>query len=84
MWFVMLDGFWTVVLALLLLSLSMMVIFFCSLRGCFILGALDTVCISRVKGYADEGLVHDCRVREQDTVGNDAADEAADFGRRRV
>ena len=34
---------------------------------------LDTVRISKVKGHADE-----------DMVGNDAADEAADFGRRRV
>ena len=40
---------------------------------------LDTVCISKVKGHADEG-----RVREQDRVGNNAADEAVDFGRRRV
>ena len=39
---------------------------------------------SKVKGHADEGMVLDCRVREVDRLGNDVADEAADFGRRRV
>ena len=29
-------------------------------------------------------MVLDCRIRELDSLGNDAADEAADFGRRRV
>ena len=45
---------------------------------------LDTVRISKVKGHADEGMVLDGRVREVDRLGDDAADEAADFGRRRV
>ena len=45
---------------------------------------LDTVRITKVKGHADEGMVLDGRVREVDRFGNDAADEAADFGRRRV
>ena len=45
---------------------------------------LDTVRITKVKGHADEGMVLDGQVREVDTIGNDAADEAADFGRRRV
>ena len=45
---------------------------------------LDTVRITKVKGHADEGLVLDGRVREQDRVGNNAADEAADFVRWRV
>ena len=44
----------------------------------------DTVRISKVKGHADEGMVLDGRVREVDRLGNDAADEAADYGRRRV
>ena len=44
----------------------------------------DTVRITKVKGHADEGMVRDGRVRQLDKVGNDAADEAADFGRRRV
>ena len=48
------------------------------------LRGLDTVRISEVKGHADEGMVLDGRVREVDRLGNDAADEAADFGRRRV
>ena len=48
------------------------------------LRGLDTVRISKVKGHADEGMVLDGRVRELDRLGNDAADEAADFGRRRV
>ena len=36
------------------------------------------------KGHADEGMVLDGRVRGIDKLGNDAADEAANFGRRRV
>ena len=44
----------------------------------------DTVRIAKVKGHADEGMVSDGRVRELDRLGNNAADEAADFGRRRV
>ena len=42
----------------------------------------DTVRITEVKSHADEGVVLDGRV--QDRVGNNAADEAADFDRRRV
>ena len=45
---------------------------------------LDTVRVTKVEGRPDEGMVLDCRVREVDRIGNDAADEAADFGRRRV
>ena len=48
------------------------------------LRGLDTVRISKVEGHADEGMVLDGRVREVDRLDNDAADEAADFGRRRV
>ena len=48
------------------------------------LRGLDTVRVTKVKGHADEGMVLDGRVREIDRLGNDAADEAADFGRRRV
>ena len=48
------------------------------------LGGLDTVRITKVKGHADEGMVLDGRVLEVDRLGNDAADEAADFGPRRV
>ena len=48
------------------------------------LRGLDTVRITKVKGHADEGMVLDGRDREVDRLGNDAADEAADFGRRRV
>ena len=44
----------------------------------------DTVRITRVKGHADEGMVLDGRVRELDNLGDSAADEAPDFGRRRV
>ena len=42
-----------------------------------------TTATSKVKGHADEGLVRGGRVREADKIGNDLADEAADFGRRR-
>ena len=48
------------------------------------LRGLDTVCISKVKGHADDGMVLHGQVRREDKLGNDAADEAADFGRRRV
>ena len=44
----------------------------------------DTVLISKVKGHAGEGMVKDGGARELDRIGNDAADVAADFGRRRV
>ena len=50
----------------------------------FHLRGLDTVRISKVKGHADDVMVLDGRVRDDDRLGNDAADEAADFGRRRV
>ena len=43
---------------------------------------MNTVRITKVKGHADE--VWFLTVREIDRLGNDAADEAADFGRRRV
>ena len=42
----------------------------------------DTVRVTKVKGHADESMVSDGRVRELDRLGNNAADEAADFGRR--
>ena len=45
---------------------------------------LDTVRISKVKGHADEDMVLHGQVREVDRLGNNAADDAADFGRRRV
>ena len=48
------------------------------------LWGLDTVRITSVKGHADQGMVLDGRVREVDRFGNDAAAEAADFGRWRV
>ena len=48
------------------------------------LRGLDTVRITKVKGHADEGMVLAGRVREVDRFANNSADEAADFGRRRV
>ena len=45
---------------------------------------LDTVRATKVKEHADETMVLDGRVRDDDRLGNDAADEAADFGRWRV
>ena len=44
----------------------------------------DTVRVSEVKGHAVEGMLRDGGVRELDRPGNNAADEAADLGRRRV
>ena len=48
------------------------------------LRGLDTVRISKVKGHADEALVRAGSARDFDRLGNNGADEAADFGRRRV
>ena len=48
------------------------------------LRGLDTVCISKVTGHADEALVRAGGPRELDRLGNDGADESADLGRRRV
>ena len=48
------------------------------------LPGLDTVRISKVMGHADEALVRAGGARDLDGVGNNGADEAADFGRRRV
>ena len=45
---------------------------------------LDLVRISKVKGHADEAMVRTGTVRGLDKLGDDGADEAADFGRRRV
>ena len=44
----------------------------------------NTVRVTKVKGHADEVMVLDGRVRELDRLGNNAADDAADFGRGRV
>ena len=54
------------------------------LRRMIDLRGRNTVRVTKVKGHADEGMVSDGRVRELDRVGNNAADEAADLGRRRV
>ena len=43
-----------------------------------------TVCISKVKGHADESLVRSGQVRALDRYGNSRAYEAADFCRRWV
>ena len=48
------------------------------------LRGLDTVPFSEVKGHADQEMVLDGRVRELDRLSYNTADEAADFGRRRV
>ena len=45
---------------------------------------LDTVRVTKVKGHADAEMVRVGHARELDNPGNDVADEAADFGRRRV
>ena len=48
------------------------------------LRGLDTVRVSIVKGHADEALVRAGGARDLDRLGDNGADEAADFGRRRV
>ena len=67
-----------------LFNWSMMVIFFFLIERMLHLRGLDTVRVSKVKGHADEDMVLHGRVRGEDKLGNDAADEAPDFGRRRV
>ena len=42
--------------------------------------ALSSVRISKVKGHADEALVRAGGARDLDRLGDNAADEAADFG----
>ena len=54
------------------------------LNDCSFSTPLELVTDGEVKGHADEGVVSDGRVRELDRLGNNAADEAADFGLRRV
>ena len=44
----------------------------------------NTARIDKVKGHANEAMVLAGRVRDLDRIGNNAADEAADFGRKRV
>ena len=45
---------------------------------------LATARVTEDKGHAYDGAVLEGRVRELDKLGNDAADEAADVGRRRI
>ena len=40
---------------------------------------LDTVRITKVNGHADDAMVLHGQVRQEDRLGNDAADEAAVF-----
>ena len=56
----------------------------CLIHHMLVLRGLDTVRVTKVKGHASESMVADGRVRDLDRLGNRAADEAADFGRRRV
>ena len=44
----------------------------------------EMVRVTKVKGHAEAGMVLDGRVRELDRLGHNAADGAADFGRRSV
>ena len=72
------------VLVLFLLNFLKMVTFFLLIDRMLRLRGPDTVRVSKVTGHADEAMVHNGHVREVDRLGNDAADEAGDFGRRRV
>ena len=54
------------------------------IHGMLRLRGPDMVRISKGKGHADEAMVLHGQVWEVDRLGNNAADEAADFGRRRV
>ena len=48
------------------------------------LRGVQSIKVSKVKGHADDDMVAVGRVRVEDRIGNDLADRAADFGRRRV
>ena len=48
------------------------------------LRGMDTFKVTQVQGHDHEDMVRDGRVRGLDRVGNNAADDAADFGRRGV
>ena len=56
----------------------------CLIHHMLLLRGPNTVKVTKVKGHASEDMVVDGRVRDLDRLGNKAADEAADFGRRRV
>ena len=56
----------------------------CLIHHMLLLRGPDTVKVTKVKGHASEDMVVGGRVRDLDRLGNNAADEAADFGRRRV
>ena len=56
----------------------------CLIHHMLLLRGPDTVKVTKVKGHASEDMVVDGRARDLDRSGNKAADEAADFGRRRV
>ena len=75
---------WMAGLLLVLLRWLRMGILFGLLRGCSVSGGLDAVRISEVKGHADEALVRAGGARDLDRLGDNGADEAADFGRGRV
>ena len=80
----MLTGCFVVVVVQNPLSWLMMVTFcFCS-SICSIVVALILCGSLKEKGHADDAMVLRGQVRQVDRLGNDAADEAADFGRRRV
>ena len=82
--FGVLGACWMIVFLLLLFELVADGDLLVLIRRMLDLRGRDTVRVTKVKGHADEGMVFDGRVRELDKFGNDAADEAADFGRRRV
>ena len=82
--FGMLDVCLMVALLLPFLSLLLMMIFLSFFAEMIDHRGRGTVRVTEVKDHADEGMVSDGRVRELDRLGNNAADEAADFGRRSV
>ena len=84
MWLVMLEGFLRASSPIGLMSFWLMETFLVLVGKLFNATEPGPAAISKVKVHADEGLVRGGRVREADKVGNDMADRAADFGRRRV
>ena len=57
---------------------------FIPLSGSGLIWCLLLFKVTQVKGHDHEDMVRDGRVRGLDRVGNNAADDAADFGRRGV
>ena len=84
MWSVMFLVFWMVALLVGTLELAVDGDLLTVIERRILQRAVQSVRISQVKGHVDDDMVAVGGVRVEDKNGNDLADRAADFGRRRV